>query len=382
MSDEGKQDHWAELASLLGAEPRPTEQPVEKQPPSVPLAAEAELAEPPRTPRTFVAPPAKRTTSDWGRLAEVLGIEVPVDEPPPPPPAARKVERTEPVEEPIPEDSMPEELPDSAPAVVFASVDTEAETVEVREVLPEEEGEEPADLSSSVEAVDTEEGASEATTAPEDRERPGRRRRKRRRRGRRPDDSTAARPTEMGDVELELPETTEETPEEAEELPAPQESEEFAVAEESEGQPVSQEEESEEKGSERPRRRRRRRRRRGPSHEGETAGSVEGPRESASDVGEESVEAEDLAVPEDLVEQDDLLEQEEASPVAEDELAEEESAGDLSDLDDDVEKASHHGIPTWDEAVGIVVAANLEARARNPAGSPRGRGGRGRGGRG
>jgi hypothetical protein len=377
MSDEGKQDHWAELASLLGAEPRPTEQPVEKQPPSVPPAAEAELAEPPRTPRTFAAPAAKRTASDWGRLAEVLGIEVPVDEPPPPP-AARRVERTEPVEEPMAEEPMveepmAEELPDSAPAVVFASVDTEPEAFEVREVLPEEEGE-PTDLSSLVE---TEEGAPEATTAPGDRERPGRRRRKRRRRGRRPDDSAAARPTETGDVELELPETTEQTPEEAEELPAPQESEEFAVSEESEGQSASQEEESEERGSERPRRRRRRRRRRGPSREGETAGSVEGLQEPAADAGEESVEAEDLAGPEELVEQDDLLEQEEAGPVAE-----EESAGDLSDLDDDVEKASHHGIPTWDEAVGIVIAANLEARARNPAGSPRGRGGRGRGGRG
>ena len=372
MSDEGKQDHWAELASLLGAEPRPAEQPVQKQPPSVPPAAKSELAEPPRASRTVVTPAAKRTTSDWGRLAEVLGIEVPVEELPPAPPAARKVERTEAVEEP-----MPEEQPDSAPAVVFASVDTEPEAVEVREVLPEDEGEEPAELSNSVETVDTEEGASEAGTASEDRERPGRRRRKRRRRGRRPDDSTAARPAETGEVELESPETSEEVPEEVEEFPAPQESEEFAFSEEVEGQPASQEEASEEKGSERPRRRRRRRRRRGPSREGETAGSVEGPREPAADAGEESVEQEDLAEPEDLVEQDDLLEQDEPSPVAEDE-----TAGDLSDLDDDVEKASHHGIPTWDEAVGIVIAANLEARARNPAGSPRGRGGRGRGGRG
>lgn len=48
-------------------------------------------------------------------------------------------------------------------------------------------------------------------------------------------------------------------------------------------------------------------------------------------------------------------------------------------------RTSHKAIPSWDEAVGIVVSANMEARARNPnahSGAPRrGRGGRGRGGR-
>ena len=63
-----------------------------------------------------------------------------------------------------------------------------------------------------------------------------------------------------------------------------------------------------------------------------------------------------------------------------DRTAEEEPSGELSDLDDDVERAAHHGIPTWEEAVGVVIAANMEARTKNP-GSPRNRGGRGRGGR-
>ncbi|MBA4017447.1 MAG: hypothetical protein C0483_09765 [Pirellula sp.] len=46
----------------------------------------------------------------------------------------------------------------------------------------------------------------------------------------------------------------------------------------------------------------------------------------------------------------------------------------------------HKGIPTWDEAVGHVINANMESRARNPnpqgghRGGHRG-GGRGRGGR-
>lgn len=45
-------------------------------------------------------------------------------------------------------------------------------------------------------------------------------------------------------------------------------------------------------------------------------------------------------------------------------------------------KARHRAIPTWEEAVGIIIAANLEARAKSPtAGSSRGRSG-GRSGRG
>lgn len=42
-------------------------------------------------------------------------------------------------------------------------------------------------------------------------------------------------------------------------------------------------------------------------------------------------------------------------------------------------KAGFRNIPTWQEAVGIIVATNLESRAKRPGngGSPRGRGGRG-----
>ena len=41
---------------------------------------------------------------------------------------------------------------------------------------------------------------------------------------------------------------------------------------------------------------------------------------------------------------------------------------DLDDDDDDVDlKAHHRGIPTWDEAIGMIVATNMESRARIPA---------------
>ena len=169
MTDEGKQDHWAELASLLGAEPPPAAQAVEKQPPSVPPAAEAEPVEPPQAARTFAAPAAQRTANDWGRLAEVLGIAVPLEVPQPVPPAAARVARTEAVDV-LP----PEEVFASRPAVVFEPVDAELETVEVTEILPPG-GEVPAGF---VDSVDTEAGAVEAADR-EERERPGRRRRKR-----------------------------------------------------------------------------------------------------------------------------------------------------------------------------------------------------------
>jgi hypothetical protein len=45
-------------------------------------------------------------------------------------------------------------------------------------------------------------------------------------------------------------------------------------------------------------------------------------------------------------------------------------------------KTAHRGIPSWGEAVGIVISANMEARAKKPStSSSRSRGGRGRGGR-
>jgi hypothetical protein len=46
--------------------------------------------------------------------------------------------------------------------------------------------------------------------------------------------------------------------------------------------------------------------------------------------------------------------------------------------------AKHRGIPTWEEAINMLVSSNLEARAKAGKGGsgPRPRGGRGRGGRG
>jgi hypothetical protein len=50
--------------------------------------------------------------------------------------------------------------------------------------------------------------------------------------------------------------------------------------------------------------------------------------------------------------------------------------------DDHLDKNSHRAIPSWEDAIGMIVAVNMEARAKSPrsSGPPRGRG-RGRGGR-
>lgn len=54
------------------------------------------------------------------------------------------------------------------------------------------------------------------------------------------------------------------------------------------------------------------------------------------------------------------------------------------DEENDDFRPSHRGIPTWSEAIGMIIDTNMEARARNPnpgPSSPRGRsrGNRGRG---
>lgn len=62
-----------------------------------------------------------------------------------------------------------------------------------------------------------------------------------------------------------------------------------------------------------------------------------------------------------------------------DELGDDDAEG---GSEDSLDKNSHRGIPAWEDAIGVIIAVNMESRAKNPKGSgqrPRGRG-RGRGG--
>jgi hypothetical protein len=110
---------------------------------------------------------------------------------------------------------------------------------------------------------------------------------------------------------------------------------------------------------ERPRRRRRRRRRKKTTKEGELeATAVEAEEEVPP--GEEFGET--AAVDQDL-----------------DELSHDDDHPDEDDDDDLlVSGVQHRKIPTWDEAVSVVISANMDSRAKNPGSASRGRG-RGRG---
>jgi hypothetical protein len=78
-----------------------------------------------------------------------------------------------------------------------------------------------------------------------------------------------------------------------------------------------------------------------------------------------------------------------ARPVEPKSADEDEESDDADEEPDDADEESlteesslvHRGIPTWQEAVGVIISANIEARGKRPSGPPsRPRGGRGRGG--
>lgn len=120
-------------------------------------------------------------------------------------------------------------------------------------------------------------------------------------------------------------------------------------------------EEGSDTGSEaEPKRKRRRRRRRGSGRKA---------REGATKSGEE-----DTIRPSnerDADEDDDGDEDSVAGPGT--------RLGDDDDHDGHLDKNSHRAIPSWQDAIGMIVAVNMEARAKSPRGDrPRGRG-RGRG---
>jgi ribonuclease E len=203
--------------------------------------------------------------------------------------------------------------------------------------------------------------AEEALSLPEDRsvpsEQPGeerRRKRRRRRRKDRPADAERAAGAELADSDEDL---LEESLEVYEEIAS---SESITVALSEAAEPISPEDDSQE----RPRRRRRRR----GGRKKERAQLPEG-----VETDEEDRPADEMPpVAEAVVRLDD----------AEADADEDGHQEDDGDDDDDKSVKGHRGIPSWDDAVGHIVSANLQSRAKNPVASGprgRGRGGRGRG---
>jgi ribonuclease E len=175
----------------------------------------------------------------------------------------------------------------------------------------------------------------------------GRRRRRRRRRG-------GKRPGEpSGERTGRSQEPTDATFDEDDATPAPAETVELRPHEHSERG----------EGEDRPRKRRRRRgRRKGRRREGEP----------------EPTAGERTAAQRDELHTASEPEEDEEQPTYDVES----DGAEPDDDESDIGKPSHRGIPHWEEAVGMIIAANMEARAKNPNASsaaPRARRGRGRG---
>lgn len=361
MTDREKSDHWAELASVIGAE----------VPPEEPAAASPETSEPafeqkaaPERPRAvpakrIVAP--SRPAADWGQLAADLGIAPP---PPPPPPP------------PAPPPALPASLPSFSPArspiyeqpprasEAFEAIEEELEdfsaSVEEPSIAANELDDESADELAGY-GADTaveqpagdmaEDAAGSGAETPAIERKSGRRRRKRRRRSREPGEARSeAAPGEepvaqRTDVEFE----TSEEPEEEREEEEPATASESAESEPSERRP-------------------RRRRRRGASRRAEKGPREESARDDRVNAEPPGDEEEDELETDNLHDSDDF-EDEDHEEGEEGEEGEGKSA-----------RIGFRNIPTWGEAVGIIIATNMESRAKNP-GSGRSQGGnRGRGG--
>lgn len=331
-------DHWKFLAEELGAEVpaedqgiAPDTESADVVPDTTPLSSEAGVTEEPPPPPVSKAPvpprpaPARRTTSDWSRLAEELGIEVPPEpEPEPPPP-----EETLAVVPEEPDVSWREPAPVRQP-----------------EPRPERRREEPR---------------RPAADASRDEDR-GRRRRRRRRRpfegGEResagaggPSSEPAAAEEEIdvpfGDADLDFGESEpgevvgrEGVGDDAELLAPP-----TAAS--------SPSKRSDEGGRVRGKRRRRRK---GPSSRRESPAVGE---ETDVYEGSDAGTATPGAPPADRKEPEPLDDDFDAADedLIADEDVESESRSD---------KSLHRAIPSWFEAVNVVVSANLESRAKNP----------------
>ena len=377
MTDQEKSDHWELLASTFGATPLQEETP---PPPSVQEAEPAETtAEPvsesvlspesvspsqdimvtlPQATYTPPPPEPRKTPQDSARLASELGLELP---PEPEPPVVEK--RAEPVVEKraglVVDRSSWEE---DALVIEEASMVDEASVNEEDSVVMETEdlGPDNADL----DTIDDSGRSPRTVGTVKGREREWERRGeireehvegrtgegRRRRRRRRPSRPQADVPGETSEPARELaPDVVvSQEFEDVLELPSDEASEGTADAESS----------GEDRSFGRTRRRRRRRGGAGREHrEEETRTDAAGSAPGEAEIPEEAIErtGEDV----------DLRERQEADEPQE--ADEEEDHEELDELTDGAsDKAVHRAIPSWSEAVNIVIGANLESRAKKP----------------
>jgi hypothetical protein len=186
-------------------------------------------------------------------------------------------------------------------------------------------------------------------------ERPGGRRRRRRRGGRRGRRGRSAQESDSRDETADADAPADEFLGEG--------SESAEIESSSAAEPEAEEGLEERKG------RRRRRRGRGGKRGDREPRSKRGPR-SVDDQGEQDeVSADD----------NDIVDEDHRGPAPQDAADFAEDA-DSDEIGVGSDKNSHRAIPSWEEAIGVIIATNMEARARSPhERPPRGRGRRGRG---
>ena len=355
MSEPQSVDHWAALAGDISGEPAP------EQPQPTPAASETSAeGTPAAPPPPIFQPPAKTVRpskrpakpAGWDQLAGDFGIE----SPPPPVSSARVVPKpmeskpswSAPVSPDLDEDMEPAEIAAEIEAELTVWDDIDPTATEPRAFEPQEAldvMDETADEFDDELSGESAAASGEAST-PEREERGGRRRRRRGRgRNRGPADSTERPIAEPGQ----------------------EESAEGGVGDGLDVEPseAAEGETSEHDHSER--RPRGRRRGRGGDRDRRRDEPIAPEGEFAAEASDEFSE----------VEEDEAID------------AGEEVSGDFEgdeEIDDGGEspRIGFRNIPTWHDAIGVMIEKNMESRARNPGGSrgPGGRGGRGGRGRG
>ena len=375
MCAQNTPDHWAKLISEMGVQASPKE-PAKVEPTSEVVKEEEEVvevlrdetqaSEPIPAPQdTPPSPPVKvaecvRPTSDWDRLAEELGVPVAPRPSQPVPPVVKKVEQVSP--------PAKREAIKAPPATEFefkgfgkpdepAESEAEAEPpVASSKEWEDEMGEltDPLFLDSAAlreeASAESESSTENADESSEPKAKSGRRRRRRRRGRRLPE--TEPTETEIQEVEAEA------AADSVELIDAEAASSSSSSAE-GETAPAAEGTES----GERRRHRRRRRSRRKPGAS------------SSEPASEREIDDEEAPSSADRAEGD----------VAEGDVADEEWSveegdhGDADEADEDEQslRLSHRAIPTWEEAIQLVIANNLESRSKHPTSgsAPRGRGG-------
>ncbi len=355
-------------------------------PPSLAMRSAAKPAQASRRP----AQPAA-----WDQLAGTLGIEIPPAPPPQPVPSKPAASAT-----PRPKETHSYVPPFAETPKEIVEIDVEAEAAlpvwsdlepsatepesfepqEALDIMDETAGDDFDDEASDAASAASESAAGEGPSSEqrEGDERRPRRRRRRRGRGRCREDATSAEGGAAGEHEKGYDHGEE---------PSERESIVSEGAESNVDGPSM--EPSETDRAERPERRGRRRGRgrdrdrgRDPIQGGQSRGEGEGAREEG---GREEGSREGTR-------EEDAADDEFDFPGPDDENSVGAGVGDEHDFDGDEDGDEEGGesprigfrnIPTWHDAIGMMIAKNMEARARNPGGQ-RGPGGRGgqRGGRG